>query len=103
MPEDGFGREKAVDSKQQEGAAPGSITRRHILCLHRCGLLGCLRFLALPARLGQPIIAGSHRQGLAVKMFKKGDPAGKNALSARAELGPKWVEYVKSETVTCFD
>lgn len=52
---------------------------------------------------GQPIIAGSHRQGLAVKMFHEGDPAGSNALSARAELGPEWAEYVESETVTCFD
>ncbi len=52
---------------------------------------------------GQPIIAGSHRQGLIVKMFRDGDPAGKNALSARGELGPKWAELVKSESVTCFD
>lgn len=52
---------------------------------------------------GEPIIAGSHRQGLAVKMFKDGDPAGGNALSARSELGPKWAELVKSDTVTCFD
>ena len=52
---------------------------------------------------GQPIIAGSHRQGLVVKMFRDNDPAGKNALSARAELGPKWAELVKDETVTCFD
>ena len=52
---------------------------------------------------GQPIIGGSHRQGLTVKMFKRDDPAGKNALSARAELGPKWVEYVNSKTITCFD
>jgi hypothetical protein len=52
---------------------------------------------------GQPIIGGAHRQGLAVKMFREDDPAGKNALSARGELGPKWAEYVKSETITCFD
>jgi hypothetical protein len=52
---------------------------------------------------GQPIIGGSHRQGLAVKMFKDGDAAGANAISARGELGPKWAEYVKSETITCFD
>jgi len=52
---------------------------------------------------GQPIIAGSHRQGIAVKMFKEDDPAGRNALSARAELGPEWAELVKSKTVTCFD
>jgi hypothetical protein len=52
---------------------------------------------------GQPIIAGSHRQGLLVKMFKDGDPAGGNALSARAELGPKWQQVVQEDTVTCFD
>jgi hypothetical protein len=52
---------------------------------------------------GQPIIAGSHRQGLTVKMFRGDDAAGANALSARAELGPKWAELVKSETMTCFD
>lgn len=52
---------------------------------------------------GEPIIAGSHRQGLVVKMFRDNDPAGANALSARTELGPKWAEIVKSETVTCFD
>lgn len=52
---------------------------------------------------GQPIIAGSHKQGLIVKMFKDGDPAGANAISARGELGPKWAEYVKREAITCFD
>jgi hypothetical protein len=52
---------------------------------------------------GQPIIAGSHRQGLIVKMFKDGDPAGSNALAARAELGSKWQEVVQNDTVTCFD
>jgi hypothetical protein len=52
---------------------------------------------------GQPIIAGSHRQGLIVKMYRDGDPAGGNALSARAELGPKWQEAVREETMTCFD
>ncbi len=52
---------------------------------------------------GQPIIAGSHDQGLIVKMFKDGDPAGKNALSAREQLGPKWQEAVKeSATTACF-
>ena len=52
---------------------------------------------------GEPIVAGSHRQGLAVKMFRDADPAGSNALSARGELGSKWAELVKNDTVTCFD
>lgn len=52
---------------------------------------------------GYPIIAGRHHQGLLVKMFKDGDPAGGNALSARAELGPKWREAVQSEAMTCLD
>jgi hypothetical protein len=52
---------------------------------------------------GDPIIAGSHRQGLIVKMFRDGDLAGSNALSARAELGPKWQEAVRQDAVTCFD
>jgi hypothetical protein len=43
---------------------------------------------------GQPIIAGSHDQGLVVKMFKDGDPAGSNAVPARETLGPKWKEAV---------
>lgn len=52
---------------------------------------------------GQPIIAGTHDQGLVVKMFKEGDPAGANALSARGQLGPKWQEAVKeSASTTCF-
>lgn len=52
---------------------------------------------------GDPIIAGSHRQGLIVKMYRDGDPAGRNALSARTELGPKWQEAVQQDAVTCFD
>ena len=52
---------------------------------------------------GQPIIAGSHDQGLIVKMFKDGDPAGQNALSAREQLGPKWQDAVReSGSTTCF-
>jgi hypothetical protein len=41
---------------------------------------------------GNPIVAGSHDQGLIVKMFKDGDPKGANAVSARTTLGPKWQE-----------
>jgi len=42
-------------------------------------------------------IAGSHDQGLIVKMFKDGDPKGANAISARATLGPKWQESNQRE------
>jgi hypothetical protein len=45
---------------------------------------------------GQPIVAGSHDQGLVVKMFKDGDPAGSNAVSARGTLGPKWREALEA-------
>jgi len=52
---------------------------------------------------GQPIIAGTHDQGLVIKMFREGDPAGANALGAREQLGPKWAEVVKeSVSTTCF-
>lgn len=49
---------------------------------------------------GQPIVAGSHDQGLIVKMFRDGDPAGASAISARSQLGPKWQEIVKENTST---
>jgi hypothetical protein len=49
----------------------------------------------------QPIIAGSHDQGLVVKVFKEGDPAGANAVPARESLGPKWKEAVDSNAMTC--
>ncbi|MGA7329710.1 MAG: hypothetical protein WBX25_35830 [Rhodomicrobium sp.] len=52
---------------------------------------------------GYPIVAGSHDHGLIVKMFKDGDPAGSNAVSAKATLGPKWSEIAASPTITCFD
>jgi hypothetical protein len=52
---------------------------------------------------GQPIVGGSHDQGLIVKMIKEGDPAGANALSAREQLGPKWQEAAQeSASTTCF-
>ena len=49
---------------------------------------------------GSPIIAGSHDQGLIVKMFKDGDPKGANAISARTTLGPKWQEAIKESAAT---
>jgi hypothetical protein len=45
---------------------------------------------------GQPIIAGSHDQGLIVKMFREGDPAGTNAVSAKETLGPDWKKQLEA-------
>ena len=50
---------------------------------------------------GEPIIGGTHNQGLIVKMFKADDPAGSNAVDARASLGPDWAKYVESGVNTC--
>lgn len=51
---------------------------------------------------GPTIVSGSHDQGLAVVMFKEGDPGAEQALSARDALGPKWQERVKDGVKTCF-
>ena len=50
---------------------------------------------------GDPIVMGSHNQGLMVRMFKDGDPSGANALSARAELGPDGAGAVESTQAKC--
>jgi hypothetical protein len=50
---------------------------------------------------GQPIVGGSHNQGLVVKMFRDGDPAGSNAVSARSTLGPEWKSISERTTLTC--
>lgn len=50
---------------------------------------------------GPTIITGGHNQSLAVRMLKEGDHGSGNALSARAELGPKWEALVKSGLATC--
>lgn len=50
---------------------------------------------------GAPMVA--HGQGLLVRMFRDGDPAGANALSAREQLGPNWPAIVKNQQLTCFD
>jgi len=50
---------------------------------------------------GQPIYGGSHNQGLVVKMFRDGDPAGANALEARRVLGPEWQDAVSKNKWTC--
>jgi hypothetical protein len=49
---------------------------------------------------GNPIVGGTHDQGLIVKMFKDGDPKGANAISARGTLGPKWQEALKESAAT---
>jgi hypothetical protein len=51
---------------------------------------------------GQPIYGGSHQQGLIVKMFKDGDSAGANAVSARETLGPEWQDAVRKNKWTCW-
>ncbi|MBU2531317.1 MAG: hypothetical protein KKB37_01150, partial [Alphaproteobacteria bacterium] len=50
---------------------------------------------------GQPIIAGSHNQGLLVRMYRDGQEGAAGALSAKSELGPKWQEIVKNPIATC--
>ena len=45
--------------------------------------------------------AQSHNQGLVGKMFREGDPAGDNALSARETLGPSWQDAVNNNRWTC--
>lgn len=50
---------------------------------------------------GGPMFYGTHDQSLVVKMFKDGDPAGQNAVSARMALGEKWQEEVASKGGTC--
>lgn len=50
---------------------------------------------------GQPIIGGSHKQGLTVKMYKNEDVEAQGALSAREQLGPKWKSIVATNKATC--
>jgi hypothetical protein len=51
---------------------------------------------------GQPIIAGTHDQKLAVRMFKGDDPQAANAVDARQVLGPEWQKAVtKGAGATC--
>lgn len=52
---------------------------------------------------GSPLIYGWNTQGLVVKMFKEDDPAARNALVARNELGANWAELIKKEVKTCLD
>ena len=50
---------------------------------------------------GPTIVAGSHDQGLAVVMYREGDPGAQQAISARDMLGPEWPDKVKSGVHTC--
>lgn len=51
---------------------------------------------------GPMMMAGSHDQSFGIRMFKDGDPSASQALPARATLGDKWQEIVKSGAVrTC--
>jgi hypothetical protein len=50
---------------------------------------------------GPTIVSGSHDQGLAVVMFKEGEPGAQQAVSARAVLGADWQEKVKNGVRTC--
>jgi hypothetical protein len=52
---------------------------------------------------GQPIYGGSHNQGLVVKMFREGNPAGGNALDARKVLGPGWQDAINKNKWTCLN
>ena len=51
---------------------------------------------------GAPIIGGSYDQDFAVEMFRYNDPKSRNAIDARAELGPDWRETVQEDQLTCF-
>jgi hypothetical protein len=46
---------------------------------------------------GQPIIGGTHNQGLAVRLFRTGEPGSENAIDARNILGPEWQEIMAKE------
>jgi hypothetical protein len=51
---------------------------------------------------GQPIIGGTHNQGLAVRLFRTGEPGSENAIDARNILGPEWQEIMaKKPGQTC--
>jgi hypothetical protein len=52
---------------------------------------------------GMPVVAGSHDQSFAIRMFKDGEPGASNALSAREALGPEWQKQVSKQIVTCTD
>jgi hypothetical protein len=50
---------------------------------------------------GPTVVSGSHDQGLAIVMFREGEPGAQQAVSARSALGADWQEKVKSGVRTC--
>ena len=51
---------------------------------------------------GQPIVGGSHDQGLAIRMYRATDPEAANAVDARRTPGPDWQKIVaKGPGATC--
>jgi hypothetical protein len=51
---------------------------------------------------GSATYGHNYSQGLTVRMFKAGDPAGAAAIPARDTLGPKWEETIKQDgPVSC--
>jgi hypothetical protein len=50
---------------------------------------------------GPTIVAGSHDRGLAIAMFREGEPGAQQAISARDVLGPDWQDKVKNGIHTC--
>lgn len=50
---------------------------------------------------GPTIVSGSHDQGLAIAMFREGEPGALQAISARDTLGADWQDKVKSGIHTC--
>lgn len=49
---------------------------------------------------GPTIVSGGHSQDFAIKMFKDGQAGASQAISAKATLGPKWQEKLKSSSLT---
>jgi hypothetical protein len=50
---------------------------------------------------GPTVVSGSHDQGLAVVMFREGEPGAQQAISARNMLGADWQEKVTNGVRTC--
>lgn len=54
-------------------------------------------------RPGPTVAHGSYDQDLRIQMFRDGDPAGQNAVSAREVLGPDWQKAVaEGASSMCF-
>jgi hypothetical protein len=50
---------------------------------------------------GPLIVAGTHDEGLMIKMFKNGQLGADQSISAREILGPEWKKAVKNGVHTC--